>query len=275
MANRINPFHNLYLSEAIGADRFVHLFSPLFVDHATALFQPGHVVLQGLQGSGKTMLLNLLKPDTRIAYHRSGQSFPVKKLLGKFIGTGINLRKAGLIEFGQLALPESSTKDLTQLALQYGDFLNYWVIADLLSTLQKFAAEDQTLKSQIGLNLAPEKLDQLAKRFSQESCFFGYLESCNNYTSLCSRVRERILTYRKYINLNLKNGLPETIQTTVSVIGEPISRLSGTLKELEILDSDTEVYVRVDQYEQLATLNTVESSFGDFCKLDIVWGTEV
>ncbi len=266
MANRINPFHNLYLSEAIGADRFVHLFSPLFVDHATALFQPGHVVLQGLQGSGKTMLLNLLKPDTRIAYYRSGQAFPVKGLLGKFIGTGINLRKAGLIEFGQLVLPESTSRDLTTLALQYGDFLNYWVIADLLGTLQKFAAEDRELRTQLGLSLDTKKLDHLARHLSQETCFFGYLDSCNDYAALVDRVRERILTYRKYINMNLKDGLPNEVQTTVSVIGEPISRLSGALKDIGILDRDTEVYVRVDQYEQLATLNTGESSFGDFCR---------
>lgn len=265
MANRINPFHNLYLSEAIGPDRFVHLFSPLFVDHATALFQPGHVVLQGLQGSGKTMLLNLLKPDTRIAYHRTGQAFPVKGKLGKFIGTGINLRKAGLIEFGQLVLPESTSRDLTALALQYGDFLNYWVIADLLGSIEKLAAEDVSLRHQIGLKVSPEMLDDLARQLSRESCFFGSLNGCDNSAALSARVRERILTYRKYINMNLKDGLPDSILTTVSVIGEPISRLSGLLKEIGILDKDTEVYVRVDQYEQLATLNNGESNFGDFC----------
>lgn len=212
------------------------------------------------------MLLNLLKPDTRIAYHRASQPFPVKESLEKFIGTGINLRKAGLIEFGQLVLPESTTKEITALALQYGDFLNYWVIADLLSTLQKFAAEDPSLRSELGLNLDPEKLDQFARRLSRESSFFGYLDNCRTYDSLSKRVRERILTYRKYINMNLKDGLPEGIQTTVSVIGEPISRLAAALKETGVLDSDTEIYVRVDQYEQLATLNTGKSSFGDFCR---------
>ncbi|RZJ78267.1 MAG: hypothetical protein EOO47_14345 [Flavobacterium sp.] len=62
MAIRINPFHELYVGESVGPDKFVGLFSNVIVEHALSLFQPGHVVLKGLPGSGKSMLLNLLKP---------------------------------------------------------------------------------------------------------------------------------------------------------------------------------------------------------------------
>lgn len=267
MASRINPFHNLYLSEAIGPRRFVDLFSALFVEHATALFQPGHVVLQGLQGSGKTMLLNLLKPDTRIAYYRANEPFPVPQELSRFIGAGINLRKAGLIDFGQLVLPETSDEELRKLALQYGDFLNYWILADLLNTLKIFQGEDEKLWDQIGLHLETKRLDQVARVIATEDCFFDYLNGCDSFANLCERVGQRIVTYRKFININLDpNELPTEIVRSTTVAGEPISRASEALKRTGVIDADVEIYVRIDQYEQLATLNTDARKFGNYCR---------
>jgi hypothetical protein len=42
MENRKNPFHEIYVTESIGSERFVRLFSPFLVDKAVALFEPGH-----------------------------------------------------------------------------------------------------------------------------------------------------------------------------------------------------------------------------------------
>jgi hypothetical protein len=267
VASRINPFHNLYLGEATGPDRFVHLFSPLFVENVTALFQPGNVVLQGLQGSGKTMLLNLLKPETRVAYFNAKVPFPVREELGRFIGAGINLRKAGLTEFGQLVLPETTGRELRVLALQYGDFLNYWIIADILSTINRLQAANSALLDQIGLRIDDASLDRFAKELSTAPCFFGYLSGAKSYLALRERVAERIVTYRKFINFTLESagGLPEAIKESVTVAGEPVAIVSAMLKQEGILEADTEVYVRVDQYEQLATLNA-SSKFGELCQ---------
>ena len=267
MSGRINPFHNLYLSEAIGPQKFVELFSPKFVKHATALFQPGHVVLQGLQGSGKTMLLNLLKPETRIAYFNEERDFPVPSELSKFISAGINLRKSGLIEFGQLVLPETKTNELKKLALQYGDFLNYWVIADLLHTLTLFQAENEGLQEAIGLSLKAECLDRFARNLSKDPVFFGYLKGCQSFREIVDRIRGRIITYRKYINANLESDqLPSDIASSTTVVGEPVSKVSEFLKLENIIDDDVEIYIRIDQYEQLETLNTDSSNFGSLCR---------
>ena len=76
MGSRINPFHELYVTESIGPDSFVKLFSDALVVHTLALFKPGNVVLKGLPGTGKSMMLSLLKPSIRLAYKRSNNKFP-------------------------------------------------------------------------------------------------------------------------------------------------------------------------------------------------------
>src|SRR5688500_14483501 len=96
MEERLNPFHELYVTESIGSDAFVRLYSDKLVNHTTALFKPGNVILKGLPGTGKSMMLNLLKPSIRLAYKKSGVSFPVPSRFSKFIGAGINLIRSSV-----------------------------------------------------------------------------------------------------------------------------------------------------------------------------------
>ena len=92
MKSAVNPFRELYVGESVGSNEFVKLFSPLLVTHSLALFQPGNVVLKGFTGAGKSMLLNLLLPETRLAYEKVGQKFPIPREFNRFIGAGINLQ---------------------------------------------------------------------------------------------------------------------------------------------------------------------------------------
>src|SRR5688572_1257443 len=96
----INPFRQLYVGDSIAPEAFVDLFSPLFVDHSLALFQRGNVILEGLPGAGKSMLLNLFSPEIRLAYAEKGISFPVPPTYSAFIGAGINLSTSGVAHFG-------------------------------------------------------------------------------------------------------------------------------------------------------------------------------
>ena len=268
VAERINPFHDLYLTEAIGPDRFVKLFSPKFVQHATVLFQPGNVILKGLQGSGKSMLLNLLRPEIRIAYHQSDADFPIPNELGKFIGAGINLRKSGVLDFGQLILPNIDRNSLNKLAIHFGDFLNYWVIADLLDTIDQFInSQDSELLKKIGIHNNKALLDKFAENISKDSCWFGYLDNIHTISNLKKRIRDRIVIYRKYVNLNLENDrLPDAIIESKTVIGDPIARVAQSLRDAGVLDKDTKVFIRIDQYEQLPALNIGEIKFGNLCR---------
>ena len=73
MISSTNPFAELYVTESIGTETFAKLFSPILARESQthALFQPGNIVLTGLQGSGKTALLNLMRPEVMIAYRKA------------------------------------------------------------------------------------------------------------------------------------------------------------------------------------------------------------
>ena len=110
---RANPFFELYVGDRLSSEEFVEIFSPFLVKYTEALFLPGNVVVKGVQGSGKSMLLSLLKSDVRCRYTQGNGRFPVQRQLCKFIGAGINLAHSNAIDFGY----RSISKDPNETAL--------------------------------------------------------------------------------------------------------------------------------------------------------------
>lgn len=261
-----NPFHDLYLSEAISEEALVEIFSPIIVELAGAVFEPGNVIVRGLQGTGKTMLLNLLRPESRIAYKKAKIKFPVPKERAKFIGAGVNLRKCGALEFAQRLSSKLEEGQVKELELLFADFINYWIVADILATLQKFSdAKDDSLCSDIGLSLDPGKLKSFAESFSQDDCWFGAHEKAANMEQLQSSLANRIGSYRRFLNLNIKS-LPEKILESKTLIGDPILKIAESLKIHGVIDEATKVFIRIDQYEQLTTLNVAGTKYGEACQ---------
>src|SRR5438270_12968672 len=155
LATEINPFNELYVTETVAPRDFVTLFSPTLIQDALSLFQPGNVVVKGVQGSGKSMLLNLLKTDIRLAYAKADQALPLPPSLSRFIGAGINFIRSGAIDFGQRATDAHKSTDMQRLPLYFADFFNYWVVYDLLNSLQDLAYErDGEVGRQLGLSVA-------------------------------------------------------------------------------------------------------------------------
>lgn len=263
-----NPFHDLYLSEAISEEALVEIFSPIIVEMAGAVFEPGNVIVRGLQGTGKTMLLNLLRPESRIAYRKARVIFPLVGDHGRFIGAGVNLRKCGALEFAQHLREESDDRQVIELELLFADFINYWIVSDVLATLRKFIAfQDAGLLRELGISPESQKLDAFAKAIALDGCWFGALSGVTSAGDLESRITQRIATYRRFLNLNL-SALPESIRTSKTVIGDPILKIAEALRTHEVISETTRVFVRIDQYEQLTTLNLTGSRYryGDSCQ---------
>lgn len=261
-----NPFHDLYLSEAISEDDLVRFFSPIIVDHSGVIFEPGNVVIRGLQGTGKTMLLNLLRPELRLAYHRSGVPFPVPVRAAQFIGAGINLRKCGILEFAQLLEKNISPKQFQELSLLFADFFNYWIVADLIeSILLFFQTEQQDVYKAVGLKGTSANLDDFAKKLAADECWFGALDGVSTLATLKLKISERISGYRRYLNLNV-DELPVSITETKTVVGDPILKTVDALRAAGVLDGKTKIFVRIDQYEQLTTLNVAGTHYGAACQ---------
>jgi hypothetical protein len=254
MDMRANPFQELYLSEAIPPREFVQLFSSHLVRYALAIFQPGNVVIKGIQGSGKSMLLSLLKPDILIAYRNAERELPIPKEVGRFIGAGINITRSAAIDFGQRSIVSDPDSDMEMAPIYFGDFFNYWIINDIFRTLEKLRSEcDGGIARDWGISFDIGKLDGFVNGLISEPCWFGYLDNVSNYDSLKRAVQGRLQAYRAYLNFNT-DELPQDIQETKTPVGEPISRAAEWLWRMGVVPRSIPFFIRIDQYEELSRL---------------------
>jgi hypothetical protein len=250
-----NPFHELFVTDSAPAEEFVRYFSPFLVPHLPELFQDGNVVLKGTQGCGKSMLLKLLTPEVRVAYaHRSealaekGQSveFPVPEAYRDFIGAGVNLSKSGVLDIAQMLPSEPKEADFQAFTALFSDFLNYWLLRDLLESLQ-YIADNRNV---FGPLVNPAQFDCFAEAVRSQDCWFGYFSDCHTFAAFRQRIADRVLRYRSWNARNIPS-LDQNILGSKTVIGEPLSRTVQCLKEAQVISRNVPVFLRIDQMEEL------------------------
>jgi hypothetical protein len=244
-----NPFQELYFSDSVEEEAFVELFSPVPLTSAIhPLFQEGNVVLSGTQGCGKSMLLRLFFPEIRIAYAAKGVPFPVADRAARFVSAGVNLVKSALCDIGQVTLGKGDAHDIERLPYFFGDLFNYWVIRDLFTNLQKIAKHEAVFDGIVQM----DRRDRFADCLVQQDCWFGLLDGCASFEDIEKRIAARIEAYRRWMMMNdHERGVPDEIATRKTAVGEPIARTVECLKRTGVLAKDANVFVRVDQLEEL------------------------
>jgi len=258
MDYEINPFQELYVTDTPDPNVFVQLFSNYPVQHAHALFRPGNVVLKGTQGSGKSMLLNLFRPQIRLAYHRAAVPFPVPEGLASFVGAGINLSRSGALDIGQKPIDRSADDDLRLFPLYFADFINYLIVSDLLESI----AIMQETPEAFGRIVDATNLDAFASMLAKEDCWFGWLHGVSNINELRKRIDQRIGSYRTFHMSNI--ALEEEICRTKTAIGEPIARTAVCLRSCCVLPEGVPIFVRIDQLERLSRSDSIRPTLGSF-----------
>lgn len=251
----LNPFNSLYRTESISADAFVDLFSPVLLKESLIqrLFEPGNVVLCGLQGSGKSALLNLLKPDVLIEFLKRGEKWPLPQHCSKFLAASITLRSSGALLFGQRAIEDTASENSRVVGLYFADFLNYWIVRDLLEKIELiFSPNGQELAKMLGLRTDAGLLDDFAKLLSASPCWLGSLEGVDSFAELKKRIELRIQSYDSFLNYN--SDFPSAVLKTKTSAGEPIAVASDCLRHSGILPNDVPVFVTIDQFEDLMDL---------------------
>lgn len=271
MTEHKNPFQELYVTEAFldgGAEKFVKGFSPIIVKHALGLFQPGNVILKGLPGSGKSMLLNLLRPDIRIAYHRLNQPFPVRPEFSRFIGAGINLNRSMADSFGQRPFDKDPEINKDLAAFYFSDFVNCLLVHDIFCSILKFQNDGgDNLCNKIGVSIDIKLLDRAAIALANDDCWYNYFNvPVKNAQDFLDKLAKRVTVYRSYVKRNI-NAIPDDIQSSKTDIGVPINKAVQHLRDSLVIDNDVQVYIRIDQYEELAWLDESKSYGATFQKV--------
>lgn len=249
---KANPFFELYVGDRISTKEFVTLFSPELVTYTEGLFIPGNIVVTGIQGCGKSMLLSLLSPKVRLEYERVNEPFPVRQSLRKFICGSVNLSHSNVIDFGHRGLIDSN---VLKVELMFGDFLNYLLIESILQSIEIYANSSELIRSEIGLNIDSSGLDKLVAKLAKLSIWEGWFEGCETFASFMDRISKRTQSYRRYVHFKDDELDPQLFDTSTS-IGAPLIELSKFLKENEFIDEDTNVFADIDQYEELGNISS-------------------
>ena len=248
----INPFQQLYFSDDTQTENnFVELFSDEVLQTAIhPVFQGGNVVLSGSQGCGKTMILNLLRPEVRIAYWKLGKAaeFPVSAGMRGFVSAGINLTRSRITDLVQVTLDRGNEADNRELPFYFADFFNYLVVEDLIKSVETIGGHPSVFDSIV--NLA--QTASFVKTVASQDCWFGTLEGVRTLAELKQRIAARVGFYRRWVNGNLfdKEAI-EVIQRSKTNIGEPIARVAECLRESEMIAAEVPVLIRVDQIEEM------------------------
>ena len=258
-----NPFHDLWLTEILSPDDFVHMFSPKLVEFSENLFGTGNVVVRGRQGSGKSMLLRLLDTNTRVAYARSDLPSPIPEDQ-KFISGNVNLTRINVSAMSSRMSRNPTSDDIQWAAATFSDFLNYSLALDLLQSildLGRRQIKEQSLRSILQINLSKAVQENLTRQLDVDNTWYGAFKSCKSIKQVLASIRGRLDHYRAYFNFNT-NEIDETVRRTQTEIGEPISRLAECLRSSGVIPHECLVYFKIDQHEELFELER-ETGLGD------------
>ena len=257
-----NPFFELYVGEKLSSSEFVNIFSPFLVEHVEALFLPGNIVVKGVQGSGKSMLLSLLRPSVRMEYARAKTEFPVRSEISKFIGAGVNLSHSNAIDFGYRCI----SPDTNETALFFADFINYAILLNLLESIHTLSQEPHASESGLHIDLSAKRENDFVAALATDDVFQGALTGCKNIENVLEHMRKRLNTYRRFLHYN-KRELDGQIRESKTDIGIPLSAAATLLKESEIIEQDVAIFIHIDQYEELANISSQEKNSPDYRRI--------
>jgi len=255
MQRHDNPFHDLWLTEILTPEEFVRMFSPQVALNASQLFATGNVVVRGTQGSGKSMLLNLLNTRTRIAYERARVDYPGVDAARPFISAGVHLIRAGASKVASRLAEQPEIRRRMWAATTFGDYINYCLVEDLLENLLYLASEQAAngaLRSQIALDWNANTQADFVHRVASSEVWFGYLQHCTSLADVRAAVSARLTGYRGYFNFN--HELDASIERSKTAIAQPLLVIADALRSARVVPNNALFFLRIDQHEELFAL---------------------
>ncbi len=269
MSSLRNPFSTLYVTEGVNELDFPKIFSPKLLHLVPELFQPGNVMLSGTQGTGKSMLLALLDTEIRLAFWRSpNHKLPLDPQDNLFVGAKINLSTSLVLKFNERRFGDSD--DVARSQVVFSDYFNTWVIRDLLQSLKRLIAEAPAERlAECGVTKNPQLLDDMVRNAARTDECRGMIGNSSSVDAAVESLSDRLRVYLDFINFRI-DSIPDEVWKTITGIGEPVCVVSKLLKSAGVLTRKTEVFVTIDQCEELLRLDQRDSrerNYGRFLEV--------
>ena len=260
-----NPFHSLYLTENVGEIDIPSMFSPVLVPFVAPLYLPGNVVLKGMQGTGKTMLLSLLETNVRLAFWANendqsrrhnitrfdiNKSDPLPVDQRRFVGAGINLSKSYASKLNEIVASSDRSENIRLTRAYFGDYLNCWIIRDLLSSLETLITKAPAQRrEEVGICDNVQRI-VVALQLMAEDPACSFLRGQSSIAGAQRALEKRL---RAYLNLvsNPRKPLAAEVDESRSILGEPIAVVTRALRSAGVIETDVSVIISIDQFEQL------------------------
>ena len=252
-----NPFRELMVTELIDNPKLYRkMFSEqILIGETLTVFRPVNTILTGPQGSGKSMILNLLRYRVLAEYIADDALPQEMDFLKPFLGLSINLQRAYFQAFGRrsAAKPRGSDPDVD--ASCAADYLNHFLFGEFLKALIfLFSAQGSQLARWMRLSRAKVHSSDLALNIAHWSCWYGYYDGVHTLDDLHLACQRRIDTWRRFLNTTM-DTVPEHVWTTKTTLGEPLHYMGNLLQHIAQRGSTLPLYVVIDQYEVLPELN--------------------
>jgi hypothetical protein len=252
-----NPFRELMVTELIDNPKlYKKMFSEqILIGETLTVFRPVNTILTGPQGSGKSMILNLLRHRVLAEYIADGSLPRELEFLKPFLGISVNLQRAYFQAFGRRSAATPRGSDPNVDASCAADYLNHLLFGEFLKTLTfLFSAQGSQLARWMKVSRAKVHSPDLASSIADWRCWYGYYRNLNTLEQLREACQHRIDTWRRFLNTTM-DTVPEDVWTTKTTLGEPLHYIGNFLQDIVQRGATLPLYVVIDQYEVLPELN--------------------
>jgi hypothetical protein len=151
--------------------------------------------------------------------------------------------------------PGSDPAENIRLACQcFSDFVNCWVLQDLFNSVEKMirklaATNALDRLEEVGLTGDVRRLNRAVAMLAEDSrCTI--LAGHNTVEQLRQTIDQRVLAYKRFIT-SPRNKLSADMESTRSLLGEPLSAATEALRAAKVINESTNIFITLDQFETL------------------------
>jgi hypothetical protein len=255
-----NPFHFPRVTEVLeDLDLYWKAFSEQILVGATLeIFKPANLIVIGPLGTGKSMLLNLLRYEVLSRWFADDTALPsqlASALERPFLGLSINLQRISFQVFGRRSASRAYPTEEPAVidAVFAADYLCHLALLQFVTALHfAFQPQNHRLRAWLRLPDTAGAADEIAEDIASWDCWFGYYKTARHLLDLRDRASDRLNTWLSFLNVNIDQLPPEmwstktTLPVPMNAMGQVLGKFTGGM---------TPLYITVDQYEVLPELN--------------------